>query len=96
MAVPSCFTNESFAPYLAAMIRSAIDHTLPDRLYDMVILAADMKDAALKMMDLAGGEENISVRRFDVTQFIDGVELFTENNSSLSIGSYFRLLMTDW
>ncbi len=98
-AVPICFAaNNGFLPFTGVMVQSIIDHANKNDNYDIVVLCSNA-DPKLrnKMISLADGKENVSIRLFDLEQYIKMPEnLFTENiytQTSYSPEIYYRLLI---
>lgn len=97
-AIPLCFSaNSDFLPYTAVMIRSVIDHANADKNYDIVILYSEMKSEYIDAVrSLADGQDNISIRFFDVSEFVDSFNFFTKSvytKSPYSKEVYYRLLI---
>lgn len=97
--VPICFSvNNNFLPFTGVMVQSIIDHANSKYNYDIIILCSDALDKLKrKMISLAKGKENISIRFYDVGQFFKiPHHLFTDNvytQTSYSHEIYYRLLI---
>ena len=98
-AVPVCFSvNNAFLPYTGVMIQSIIDHSNNKDNYDIIVLCSDAEEKQKnKMVSLANGKENISIRFYDASKFFDiPKHLFTDNvytQTSYSHEIYYRLLI---
>jgi lipopolysaccharide biosynthesis protein len=72
-------TNETFIPYLGIAVYSLIQNTNPTYNYDIIILSSGIPDAAFaKVVALADGHDNVSIRLYDTTPLINSIpkELF--------------------
>ena len=98
-AVPICFSvNNNFLPFTGVMIQSIIDHANNKDNYDIIILCSNVEEKLKdKMLSIAKGKSNISIRFFDVDKFFEiPKNLFTENvytQTSYSHEIYYRLLI---
>lgn len=64
-------TSDFFAPYAAVTIQSIIDNASLEYNYDILITAWDMKDSTeRRIVSLADGQENVSIRVVDVSREI--------------------------
>lgn len=94
-----CFSvNNSFLPFTGVMVQSIIDHANSNDNYDIIILCCDAEDKLKrKMISLAKGKENISIRFCNVNKFFDvPKQLFIDNiytQTSYSHEMYYRLLI---
>lgn len=96
--VPVCFSaNSDFAPYTAVMIRSILDHADKNKNYDIIVLYTELEESFQKaLISLSTGYSNVSIRTFDVSNYINGFEFFTGSiytKSKYSKEVYFRLLI---
>ncbi len=97
--IPICFSaNNSFLPFTSVMIQSIIDHSNNKDNYDIIILCSDAENKQKnKMLSLAEGKDNISIRFYDVNKFFNVPNyLFTDNiytQTSYSPEIYYRLLI---
>ena len=96
--IPICFSaNSDFIPYTAVMIQSIIDHAAPDRSYDINILYSEMnKDYEKSVCSLSKGLDNVSIRFFDVSEYVKDFDFFTGSvytKSPYSREVYYRLLI---
>lgn len=72
-------TSNFFAPYAAVTILSIIDNAAPEYNYDILVTAWDMKEATeRKLVSLAEGRENVSVRVVDVSAEIKPYQDFAK------------------
>ncbi len=98
-SVPICFAaNNGFLPFTGVMIQSIIDHANSKDNYDIIVLCSDADEKLKKkMISLADGKKNISIRLFDVNEFVNMPKnLFTDNiytQTSYSPEIYYRLLI---
>lgn len=98
-SVPICFAaNNGFLPFTGVMVQSIIDHANQNDNYDIVVLCSNA-DPVLKkkMLSMADGKDNVSIRLFDLEKYVKMPEnLFTENiytQTSYSPEIYYRLLI---
>ena len=97
--IPICFSaNNDFLPFTGVMIQSIIDHANSKDNYDIVVLCGDVDaDLKKKMKSMADGKRNISIRLFNVNDFIRmPYHLFTDNiytQTSYSTEIYYRFLI---
>lgn len=64
-------TSEYFAPYASVTILSIIEHTSPEYNYDILVMTWDMQEETVqKLLSLADGRSNVSVRVVDVSKEI--------------------------
>ena len=98
-SIPICFSvNNNFLPFTGVMIQSIIEHSNNKDNYDIIVLCSDAKEELKnKMLFLANGKKNISIRFYDVNKFFKVPKsLFTDNvytQTSYSHEIYYRLLI---
>ena len=84
-------TDNNFVPATAVAIQSVADTASSENYYDIIILhsrvTAFMQETVLAM-DLPS---NVSVRFVNVSQIVDGMELYTANRKSITMETYYRL-----
>ena len=89
--------NSEFIPYTAVMIQSIIDRADEERLYDLVVLYSDIECELIeRVISLAAGHHNISIRFFDVGGIVSGIKFFTKSvytETKFSAEAYYRLLI---
>lgn len=67
-------TNEAFIPYLGLAIFSLIQNASASYNYDIIVLSSGIPDSAFaKVVALAEGRPNISVRLYDTTPLIESI-----------------------
>lgn len=93
-----CFScNDTFAPYVAVMMQSIIEHSDSCNLYDIVLLASSLSlDNHKKLDSLFEGKTNFSFRVIDSNAFFEGYDLFigdATNTSRLTTDAYTRLFI---
>ncbi len=67
-------TNEYFIPYLGVAVFSLIANASPEANYDIIILANGIPEAAFdKVLDLAEGRGNVSIRLYDTETLINSL-----------------------
>ncbi len=86
-------SNDSFAPYMAIMIQSVIDHASENNCYDIIILHGSIHEARQKMIySLSKGKNNISIRFVDVDPLFENYSLYTKvKGMRLTREAYYRL-----
>lgn len=96
--IPVCFSaNNDFIGYTAVMIRSVLDHASPDHNYDIIILYTDItEERREKVLSLAAGMPNVSIRFTDISAYISSLTFFTESvytGTKYTNEAYYRLLI---
>lgn len=96
--IPICFSaNAGFLPYTAAMIQSIIDMSSSNNNYDIVILHTGLdKNLQKKVMCLSKNKSNISIRFYDISDYMKTVKLFTKSvytGTTYTNEAYYRLLI---
>ena len=84
-------TDDGFVPATAVAIQSLIDNASSKNYYDIIILHSRvtpfMQETVLKMEF----PSNFSVRFVNVSQIVDGMNLYTANRKSITMETYYRL-----
>ena len=86
-------SNDAFAPCMAIMIQSIIDNAKEDKYYDIIILHKDISGDNQEAIVQLSDADNISIRFFDMNDFLKGTKFFTENRKTISEETYFRLFI---
>ncbi|MDL2260345.1 glycosyltransferase family 8 protein, partial [Deltaproteobacteria bacterium OttesenSCG-928-K17] len=88
-------SDAGYAPYLATTLSSLIAQASPGRFYDLIVMGLNLgeRDAGL-IRSMAGGRDNISIRIFEISEFIDQHDFFV--NAHVSKATYSRLLFPDF
>jgi lipopolysaccharide biosynthesis glycosyltransferase len=94
-AVPVVLSaNDRFSPYLDVMIHSVVEHSSPERYYDIIILHNDISERNRRIIQAsADGRKNISIRFIRVKQYFDTSKLFVDQH--LSVETYYRLIIPE-
>jgi lipopolysaccharide biosynthesis glycosyltransferase len=93
--IPIVFSsNDYFVPYMSAAIQSVIENASKDRQYIIYILHKGLLENNISLLK----EQIMVFNRFciefvDVTNYIKDYTFFLENNKSLTIETYFRILI---
>lgn len=86
--------SETFAPYCAATIQSVVNHSSPERQYDIMVLEQSMTDKTKKrLQSMANHYDNISIRTINVSRFFSNYKLSVYEH--FSVETYFRLLIPE-
>lgn len=86
--------NDGFVPYLSTMIESILEHTNPNRGYDIIVLHRDISaDNQQRIQLQAAAYPYCSIRFANVQGYFDSLKLFV--NQHLSIETYYRLVVQD-
>lgn len=95
--IPVVFSaNEQFAPIFSVMLQSLVENASPDNNYDILMLSRDISVTYWNMLiSMVENYPNVSLRLIDVTEWLDGYTFFTENRETITIETYFRLLMPE-
>ncbi len=86
-------SNERFAPYASVVVQSLLEHTSPDRSYDIVVLTNDISQtSARRLMEQAEGAPfgNVSLDLLDAEATLDGLRL--PNRGRFRAAAHYRLL----
>jgi lipopolysaccharide biosynthesis glycosyltransferase len=87
-------SNEYFAPYCAATIRSVLDHLNKDRCLDIIILEDNILPKTKKMLlAMISGLQNVSLRFINVKLIFSDYTLVTREHYSNV--TYYRLALSD-
>ena len=85
-----CSTDDNFAPYCGVMLQSIIEHASPAWNYDLIVLQCGLSDENHhRLSSLADGADNITIRLYDVSEFILGKSF--RHNDIYSLAIYYRL-----
>ena len=86
-------SNDGFAPYMAVMIRSIIDHTSDANNYDIIVLhGAISEERQQQILSIADGHRNVSIRFADVDPIFESLNLYTGiRGMRLTKETYYRL-----
>lgn len=86
--------NEKFAPYLAVMIQSIVEHADSERNYDLIVLNHDITEQSQEQIRYPfKNKKNISLRFIRVSQYFDREKLFVDQH--LSVETYYRLIIPE-
>ena len=89
-----CCGDENFTAPAGVLFRSVIDHTDPERFYDILYLHNGISEnAQRKLCALGAGHCNISIRTCDIRPVFAQNGLFTENRPDFSAMAYARLII---
>lgn len=89
-------SNDFFSPYMAVMLQSVIEHSNPERFYDILILHRDIKmERMKKIKGMAEERSNISIRFYDISPLIDGLEFYLDGKETFTADAYSRLLIPE-
>lgn len=95
--IPVVFSsNDVFVPIMATMIQSIIENASAENNYDIIILTQDITmgyERKLKLM--VQNLPNFSLRIVNVAPYIRGYDLYTENRDTITVETYFRLVLPD-
>jgi Lipopolysaccharide biosynthesis proteins, LPS:glycosyltransferases len=85
-------SDANYVPYLAATLRSVLDHCSPEHNYDLVVLSQNISpDDQWQIRAMTGGAANVSLRFIDVSAQVEkkAGDFFT--SAHISIATYYRL-----
>lgn len=92
-------TSEYFAPYASVTILSIIENTSPEYNYDILVMTWDMKQStADKLISMADGRKNISIRVVDISAEINDYKKIAERGERFDRFSFVgvvRLLLPE-
>lgn len=88
--------NDYYCPYLSVMLYSIVENISKNHFYDIIILNRDISnDNKNKLLSIVGGNEKVSLRFYNVSELIRGVNLYTGGKEEFSVDAYLRLLIPD-
>jgi lipopolysaccharide biosynthesis glycosyltransferase len=93
--VPVCFaSNDFFAPYMAAMMRSIMENANPARRYAFFVLHRDLTRETIALLrEQTALFPNFSLDCVDVGELVKGYHFWTANRETITVETYFRLLI---
>lgn len=90
--VPIVFSaDQNYLPYVATAIQSILENSSKEQNYDIVILNSGIDEPEMTKLQHSLNVPNFSVRFYDVSKIIKGINFFTSQH--ISKESYFRLLI---
>lgn len=88
--------NDRFCPYLAVMLHSVVEHAADENQYDIIILHRDITPERMEgMKQITAGKANVSLRFYDVSDQVAGLDLYTGGKDDFTLDAYLRLLIPD-
>ena len=86
--------NDYYCPYFSVMLYSVVEHALPLRQYDIIVLHRDITAENQRILvSMTAGRDNISLRFRNVSARIEGYTLYTGGKSEFTVDAYLRLLI---
>lgn len=86
--------NDTFAPYLCVAVASIIACAGDAHIYDIIVLHTNISvKNQTKIQTMARGKANVSIRFFDVSFYMDGVQFF--EHEQFTPEAYFRFFIQD-
>ena len=83
-------TDDNYSPYSAVLIQSIMNHANTKNNYDIVILKERLSaDNEKKLLDLQNGHDNISIRIYDVSSFMNNKKFHL--CAHFTIATYYRM-----
>lgn len=84
--------NDFFAPYIATVIQSIMDHATAENNYDIIVMSQDMSAANKKLIDDSWRDiSNVSIRYINPLPYMDVKNLFVRGHFSYE--TYYRLAL---
>jgi lipopolysaccharide biosynthesis glycosyltransferase len=95
--VPIIFSsNDYFVPYMGTMIQSIMENSNPNRQYHIFILYRDIASHNMELLKTQVGQyHNFSLDFINVSERIKEYKFYTANRDTITIETYFRLLIPD-
>jgi len=88
--------NDGYAPYLAVMLQSLLDHSNPQRIYHFIIFERGFSSDTKKYLsDQATKFENCKIDFVDISSAFDGLPL-VPSQSTQSVDIFLRLFIPYW
>jgi len=86
--------NNGFVPVFAACLQSLLDHTSPEKYYDLILLHTDVSRENQELLTgMLQNRSNLSLRFFNAAPFLRQYDLKTSGH--ISVETYFRFLIQD-
>lgn len=87
-------SDKGFAPCMATMIKSIIEHSNVENYYDILVLHKDIDDVTqMQICELSNSHKNISIRFINMIDYLEGHLFYTENRDAITEETYFRLFI---
>ncbi len=95
--VPICFSaNDKYVPMLSVCLESILNHSSPNKNYDIVILTTGINDEnQFRLLSQIKHYPNFSIRFVNVGQLVYGYDFYLESrltNTKYSSEIYFRII----
>ena len=92
--IPVVFaSNEQFVPVMAVMIQSIIENSSVSKNYDLIVLTTNISNAyKAQLQSMVQAYQNFSIRVFDISVDIEGLNFYTANRETITAETYYRLL----
>lgn len=85
-------SDANYVPYLAATLRSVLDHSSPTHNYDLVVLSQNISPGdQWQIRAMTGGADNVSLRFIDVSAQVEKKAGVFFTSAHISVAAYFRL-----
>jgi lipopolysaccharide biosynthesis glycosyltransferase len=96
-SIPIVFSsNDYFVPYMSVMMQSAMENSNTNQGYHFFILNRDISSSNVELLqEQVHCHHNFSLEFINVSEFIQGYNFYTSNRNSITIETYFRLLIPD-
>lgn len=86
--------DKAYVPYLAVTLQSLLAHANPKYCYDVIVLHSGLPaEAKSKLLTDTAGNENFSLRFFDVSAHIQKIRSLFYTTLHFSEETYYRLLL---
>ena len=87
-------SNDDYAPYYGAMIRSMLDNLNGEYNYDLVFLQRDFRKKTKELfLKLVNGKENVKIRFYNVGSLFENSNL--NESPTIPIETYFKLAIIE-
>ncbi len=95
--IPVLFsTDNKYVPYFSVAVKSLIENTIEDNNYDIIILSQDLSELSKKKLSsLKNEKNNVSIRFYDMHEYIENSRRQFFLNSYLPIETYYKFFLPD-
>lgn len=95
--IPVVFaSDEQFVPVMAVMIQSIIENSSVSKNYDLIVLTTNISNAyKAQLQSMVQAYQNFSIRVFDISVDIEGLNFYTANRETITAETYYRLLLPE-
>lgn len=87
-------SDNHFMPAASVAIQSILEHADPENQYDIIILHSRITPFVENTVKAMGdAAANVSIRFFDISFILEGLDFFVENRNTITQETYYRLFI---